>query len=302
MTPRKVERQKVNGEVLRKARSLPWEQNFTHSQDSLAEALHVERKIIMEAENHGLLHPRYYKEICDELNLLEVEFVLERESQKRKICFIDDDPDFEISLFEKVFGDVFDLLTGASFGDCLETIADGWTPDLFVLDLYFPRGEPDEKEIVALEQEKFQLPKDRGEIRQAYINYLSSMRRLRRVLEAHKQTSAGGIELAQRVYHLYPHIPIAFYSRKATAFDIVKCMQLEHVYDVIIKPSTEDESKIEAETFRKKKDLINHIEKVLKMDKEMMKRRAEMYRAVESNDEFRGLYLRMKLEEGPNRS
>ena len=136
-----------------------------------------------------------------------------------KICFIDDDDQFEIPLFLKIFGGDFDLIAGTSLEACRQAIgrrAD-WMPGLFVLDMYFPSGLPDEKAMEELAAHPVELPKDRVEIRQAYMNLVAVKERFKAVLGAWKQGPQGGLQLAAEVHAAYPQVPILFYSRKAVA-------------------------------------------------------------------------------------
>jgi len=58
-----------------------------------------------------------------------------------RICFVDDDEEFEIPLFCDVFGEAFDIIAASDYVLLKSQIdsRENWKPDLFVLDLYFSR-------------------------------------------------------------------------------------------------------------------------------------------------------------------
>jgi CheY-like chemotaxis protein len=158
---------------------------------------------------------------------------------KSKLCFIDDDSDFEIPLFRETFGSEFDVITSTTFTEAVAEIEDrhGWTPDLFVLDMYFPVAPPDQLAIAKLAESWTGLQPDDGQIRQAFLNHLTAANRLRQVLSAWNQSAEGGRELARLVSEKFPLVPIVFYSRKATLQDAVRSMMVKNVANVILKPS-----------------------------------------------------------------
>jgi CheY-like chemotaxis protein len=184
---------------------------------------------------------------------------------KKRICFIDDDGQFEIPLFTNVFGETFDLVTATTLADCLTQIKnrEEWTPYLFVLDMYFPLAEPDHTTIDTLKSQPIQLPDDHAEIRQSYINYRIATDRLRAVLDAWKQGADGGIALAKQVQQEYPDVPIVFYSRKTTAEDVLRCMQLDGVFDVILKPTGTSDEDTEEVTIASKERLSSQFERII---------------------------------------
>ncbi len=159
-----------------------------------------------------------------------------------RICFIDDDEKFEIPLFRDVFGGAFDIVAATDYVELNSQInsREGWMPDLFVLDLYFPRGPANRDEIEALRAEPLSLENDNAEIRTAYRNYLRARERLQRVLDAWNQNANGGLKLAEKVAADYPEVPIVFYSRKATLEDVVRCMATKNVWSVERKPTGKD--------------------------------------------------------------
>lgn len=156
-----------------------------------------------------------------------------------RICFIDDDEEFEIPLFCDVFGEAFDIIAASDFAKLKSQIdsRENWKPDLFVLDLYFPSGPADKEAIKGLRAEPLSVINDNAEIRTAYTNYLRAQNRLAGVLDAWKQNPNGGLKLAEKVAVDYPDVPIVFYSRKATFEDLVRCMVAKNVWSVERKPT-----------------------------------------------------------------
>jgi CheY-like chemotaxis protein len=149
------------------------------------------------------------------------------------VVFIDDDDKFEIPLFRKAFSDYFDIVTGTSLDQvCAQLEAAKRIPDLFVLDMYFPDAVPQQADIKNVQTTKLSIDEDQGNIRAAYSNFQRAQNRLKTVLRAWKQGPEGGWLLAENVAAKYPHTPIIFYSRKATAEDVIRCLTLKNVYGV----------------------------------------------------------------------
>lgn len=159
-----------------------------------------------------------------------------------RICFIDDDEEFEIPLFCDVFGEVFDVIAASDYAKARSLIdgRKGWRPNLFVLDLYFPCGPADEETLKALRAQPLSLEHDNAEIRPTYGNYVRAKARLASVLAAWRQNADGGLNLAERIAADYPDVPIVFYSRKATFEDVVRCMVAKNVRCVERKPTGKD--------------------------------------------------------------
>ncbi len=159
-----------------------------------------------------------------------------------RICFIDDDEEFEIPLFCDVFGEAFDIIAASDYAEVKSLIdsREDWKPVLFVLDLYFPSGPANREAIEALRAEPLFVENDNAEIRTAYRNYLRAKTRLAGVLDAWKQNANGGLILAEKVVADYPDVPIVFYSRKATLEDVVRCMAARNVWSVERKPTGKD--------------------------------------------------------------
>ena len=160
-----------------------------------------------------------------------------------RICFIDDDGEFEIPLFAEVFGGSYDIVAETDYEEAQAKFAarDQWRPDLFVLDMYFPMGSPDRSALDSLDAARPAYTDDDAQIRAAYTNFLTAESRLHQVLDAWRQTPGGGLALARRITQDYPDVPIVFYSRKATFEDIVRCLAADNVWRVEKKPSGADD-------------------------------------------------------------
>jgi CheY-like chemotaxis protein len=182
-----------------------------------------------------------------------------------RVCFIDDDKEFEIPLFRDVFADVFDIVSATSYAELKSQVTSqrDWQPDLFVLDLYFPSGLPDQDLIEALRTKPLDAENDNAQIRSAYRNYLKASDRLQRVLDAHKQGPVGGLELAKKVASDYPEVPIVFYSRKATIEDVICCLAVENVWAVERKPTGKDQAQTVKLTKSAKDRLVSRFERAI---------------------------------------
>jgi CheY-like chemotaxis protein len=199
----------------------------------------------------------------------------------RCVCFVDDDKDFEIPLFERVFGDAYDIVAADDYEAAKRRIAERFDsgPDLFVLDLYFPSGQPDDGEVDALRQSMVTYDDDRAEMRVAYGNFLLAQSRLKAVLDAWRQGPDGGLEIARRVAVDYPNVPIVFYSRKATFEDEVRCMAAEGVWGLDKKPTGANDEETECLTIAEKPRLVRRFNAIIAREDEeqtfAMKKAAE---------------------------
>jgi CheY-like chemotaxis protein len=144
--------------------------------------------------------------------------------------------------------------------------------------MYFPSGAPDTKAIEALTLHPLEIPGDKAEIRPAYTNYLAAKDRLNAVLAAWKQGPDGGIRLAAQVRAHYPKVPIAFYSRKATAEDVLRCLRQDGVLDVISKPTGRDDMDTERRTQGMKADLVLRFTAL--MDSTKVQHKSDLQQAV----------------------
>ena len=184
---------------------------------------------------------------------------------KHRICFIDDDAAFEIPLFEQVFGDRYDIVSETSFEAAVKAMEKrgAWKPELFVLDLYFPTGHPDQDEIKALTGKPLVFEDDHAQLRASYTNYVRAESRLIAVLSAWRQGAQGGLALAQRVIADFPGVPILFYSRKANFEDAVRCMALPGVHGVQKKPTGNDDEETRRITMARQEHLVRRFDGLL---------------------------------------
>jgi CheY-like chemotaxis protein len=182
-----------------------------------------------------------------------------------RVCFIDDDGDFEIPLFESTFGDVYDVVAADGYDAARRKMAErgGWRPDLFVLDLYFASGEPDRDAVDQLRQSAVAFESDGVEMRAAYRNYLRAESRLRAVLGAWKQGPDGGLEIARRAARDHPSVPIVFYSRKATFEDAVRCLAANGVWWLEKKPTGDDDEDTRRLTLAEKPRIVERFDAII---------------------------------------
>lgn len=215
----------------------------------------------------------------------------EMEYRMHRICFIDDDMVFEIPLFNDVFGDVYDVIAEDGYDVAKREIAarGEWTPDLFVLDLYFPSGPPDERAVEELSESTLTLEDDRGQIRAAYANHLRARARFDAVLNAWRQGPAGGLKIAGQVVADFPGVPIVFYSRKATFEDAVRCMATDGVWGLEKKPSGSNDEDTRRLTLAEKPRLVSRFNAVIARENEEQTRAVQ--RAVRQTLEFVGPML-----------
>lgn len=188
----------------------------------------------------------------------------------RRVCFVDDDKEFEIPLFERVFGDVYDVIAADDYEAARRQISEqrDSPPDLFVLDLYFPSGQADEQQVDSLRQTIVTYEDDRAEMRTAYGNFLRAQSRLQAVLAAWRQGPDGGLEIAGRVVADYPDVPIVFYSRKATFEDEVRCLAAEGVWGLEKKPTGANDEETERLTSAEKPRLVGRFNSIIAREDE----------------------------------
>ena len=191
-----------------------------------------------------------------------------------RICFIDDDEEFETPLFHRAFGETFDVITASDYANLKLRIdsRENWRPDLFVLDLYFPSGPARQGTIEALKTEPLSLENDNAQIRAAYRNCRKASTRLCSILDAWNQNSEGGLKLAKKVAADYPTVPIVFYSRKATLEDVIRCLATENVWWVERKPTGKDSAETIELTVSVKQRIARRFQAaILKTDTEKVK-------------------------------
>ncbi|RJP77103.1 MAG: hypothetical protein C4524_08830 [Candidatus Zixiibacteriota bacterium] len=159
---------------------------------------------------------------------------------KKLLCFIDDSPE-ERALFAEVFGApdaAFEAICAETFDEALRRLRDlGRTPDLFVLDLYFPGGEIEETGEEEISEPAF-LP-DQGDMTRAFLNLETARRRFQTLRRALGQTPAGGLELLRRAGEAFPGVPAVTYTRKGTIEEARRARRAG-ARDVLQKPSGRD--------------------------------------------------------------
>jgi DNA-binding NarL/FixJ family response regulator len=200
-----------------------------------------------------------------------------------RICFVDDDEQFEIPLFCDVFGEAFDIITASDYSELKSRIGRrrNYKPDLFVLDLYFPSGPADEEAVEEIRKHPLSVEIDNAEIRKTYSNYLKARERLHSVLEAWRQNADGGILLAERIAADYPDVPIVFYSRKATFEDIIRCMTITNVRFVERKPTGKDSADTIELTIRARQRIIHRFKTAIsKTDSANLERKKEAAKTI----------------------
>lgn len=150
-------------------------------------------------------------------------------SRRQRLCVVDDDPD-EIRRFRASMATRFILGAGTSLDAALEDLRRQGhsSPDLYVLDLYYPQGgrsRPDQLQRLA----------------NARKNLLDSQATFASLLAEIGQGTEGGFRLADRLSRFGLRKPFVFFSRKATAEDVVQALD-KGALRVIKKPDpTADE-------------------------------------------------------------
>jgi CheY-like chemotaxis protein len=176
----------------------------------------------------------------------------------KHICFIDDDPD-EIATFERLYhGDTFSVTSilaqdASKAASKVDKALGGATPDLFVLDLYFPLSSDSPTSLLdaagttqdldrlndSIQELRSSLEASRAEgkqlLRLAHVVVNRSRRLLDNWCKQLNQSPQGGIELIRRLNTSFPRIPKVFYSRKATLQDAKEAIA-EGAIDVLLKP------------------------------------------------------------------
>jgi CheY-like chemotaxis protein len=149
---------------------------------------------------------------------------VERELQP-VVCFIDDDPK-EIEIVQHVFGQDLHIVAATRWSQALtELQALGGPPNLFLLDLYFPVGRDS-------------TPAERETMARLRTEVETAQKKLSDYLAAIGQDRAGGLHLLEQVRGVYRHVPVVFYTRKATLDDVTACLEAGAVA-VLRKPQPE---------------------------------------------------------------
>jgi len=150
-------------------------------------------------------------------------------TRKRRLCFVDDDPQ-EIRRFRENMTPRFIVGAGTSRNAALEDLRSQGhsSPDLWILDLYFPEGGTS-------------TPEQLDALASARQRLLDSQAEFASLLASLGQSPRGGLRLADQLYRFGRRAPFAFFSRKATAEDVVQALDVGALR-VIKKPDpTADE-------------------------------------------------------------
>jgi len=141
--------------------------------------------------------------------------------KKKVLCFVDDDRD-ELSRFEKAMStQPFECVTGTTHDECIDKLKrKNLTPDLWVLDLYFP------------EQVRTNSPDELKEMADKYAQLEQHARDFRGYLRTIGQGPDGGLDLLQKCRPpdrgaLLPwgnyHAPVVMLTRKDNLDDALTC-------------------------------------------------------------------------------
>ena len=130
--------------------------------------------------------------------------------KNKTLCFIDDDP-YELSRFNNAMINHYEVITGLNYKDCKDQLEKKKfkKPDLWVLDLFFPRNG-----ITNTSEQLF-------EMNQRYHQLSESIRNFRSYLEEIGQGSGGGLELLEKCKE--SGVPVVFLTRKGTLDDAIQC-------------------------------------------------------------------------------
>ncbi|MCP4580961.1 MAG: response regulator [candidate division Zixibacteria bacterium] len=131
--------------------------------------------------------------------------------RRKTICFIDDDPN-ELDRFDKAINKQFNVIIGKGYSECKEKLKkqDLKKPDLWVLDLFFPKNG-----ITNTTEQK-------DEMNKRYSLLSKSIREFRAYLEKIGQGSRGGIDLLNKCKK--DSIPVVFLTRKGMLEDAIQCI------------------------------------------------------------------------------
>ena len=136
---------------------------------------------------------------------------VQAEKDRPVVCFVDDDP-IEDKVFERVFGDRYQIYASNSLSDISEQMhTANVTPNLVVLDLYFTSGR-DTTDDERLKMIKLKQRVD--EAQQELTGYLATI----------GQGREGGLQLLGEVRQKYPGTPVGFFTRKGSIDDVVACL------------------------------------------------------------------------------
>jgi DNA-binding response OmpR family regulator len=137
-----------------------------------------------------------------------------RKMRKRRLCVVDDDPE-ELRRFREYMETRFIIGAGTSLDAALEDLRRQGhsSPDLYVLDLYFPQGGTSTQEQLE------DLANARKRLLDSHADFASLLAKL-------GQAPQGGFRLAGRLSRFGQRAPFVFFSRKATAEDVVQGLDI----------------------------------------------------------------------------
>ncbi len=130
--------------------------------------------------------------------------------KNKTICFIDDDPQ-ELSRFNEAMKNHYEVISGLNYKECKDKLEKKKLkkPDLWVLDLFFPRhGETN-------------TPHELFEMNQRYHLLSESIKNFRSYLVEIGQGPDGGLELLEKCKK--SNVPVVFLTRKGTLDDAILC-------------------------------------------------------------------------------
>jgi CheY-like chemotaxis protein len=184
-------------------------------------------------------------------------------TERKHIVFIDDSAE-EIRTFERLYSGERFRVTAVQAqrpSDSLAQVAErlaGETPNLFVLDLFFPEAdeapsglsgralESTGAQIRRITKAASQLPRYFSDsdrlLKEAHGLVVESQQLLSQLCQELRQSPNGGIKLLEGLNRGYPGVPKVFYSRKATIDDVKKAM-MEGALDVLSKPHPSTENR-----------------------------------------------------------
>jgi CheY-like chemotaxis protein len=129
------------------------------------------------------------------------------------LCFIDDDPE-ELRRFEEAMKKFeYTCVAATSYSEIQRKLEEQkLSPDLWVLDLYFPS------------QGSTNSPQQRAEVVERYADLEHKTHEFRAYLETVHQGASGGIKRLQRCRHGYD-VPVVMFTRKGNLEDAIQCFE-----------------------------------------------------------------------------
>jgi hypothetical protein len=161
-------------------------------------------------------------------------------TRKYSLCLVDDDEN-ELKRFKKAFGDEYYVGTGTNLNKAESDLAatlprhrfNFWSRqkvNLYVLDMYYPRGTTN-------------TPEQRAQLAKTWSDFCKSNRKLKEVLTNLDQSFDGGRELADQVKRrgFVRTPPFVFFTRKGNLEDAVMAYEQVKAVAVIKKPDPWDD-------------------------------------------------------------